>query len=268
MRLQRLTGLERDKILEERDEVLRKIARFKEILSDGHEVLKIIVEELGEIRKLHIDERRTEIIERLGDISIEDLIAEEDMVVTISHDGYIKRNAVSEYRAQRRGGRGKIGATTKEEDFVEDLFIASTHTYILFFTTSGKVFWVKVYQLPKGSRAARGKAIVNLLNLAAEEKISTFLPVREFEEGNNVVFATKNGKVKKTDLMAYSNPRSAGIIAISLEEGDELINVCSTDGEQELIISTTRGQAIRFKETDVRQMGRSAAGCARNQLEW
>ncbi len=267
MRLQRLTGLERDKILAEHAETLTQIARFKQILADEREVYKIIVEELQQVKKLHADERRTQIVDESTEISIEDMIAEEDMAVTISSQGYIKRNAVSLYRAQRRGGRGKIGATTKEEDFVEHLFVASTHSYILFFTTSGKAYWIKVHELPQAGRAARGKAIVNLLNLDKDEKISAFLPVREFQEGRHVFFATKNGTVKKTDLMAYSNPRKAGIIAISLDPGDEVIGVRLTDGQQEIILSTRDGQAIRFKEADVRSMGRGAGGVRGITLE-
>jgi DNA gyrase subunit A len=267
MRLQRLTGLERDKILEEHAETTKQIARYREILASEHEVYKIIVEELQQLRKLHADERRTEIVDESTEISIEDMIVEEDMAITISHEGYIKRNAVGLYRAQRRGGRGKIGATTKEEDFVEHLFVASTHSYMLFFTTSGKVYWIKVHELPQAGRAARGKAMVNLLNLGADEKISAFLPVREFQEGRYIVFATKNGTVKKTDLMAYSNPRKAGIIAITLDPGDEVIGVRLTDGEQELILSTREGQAIRFKEEDVRPMGRGAGGVRGVSLE-
>src|SRR5262249_6502875 len=195
MRLQRLTGLERDKILEEHAETVKEIARYREILGDEREVYKIILEELQQVKQLHADERRTQIVDESTEISIEDMIVEEDMAVTVSHEGYIKRNAVGLYRAQRRGGRGKIGATTKEEDFVEDLFVASTHSYILFFTTSGKVYWTKVHEIPQAGRAARGKAIVNLLNLETGEKISAFLPVREFQEGRYVVFATKNGTV-------------------------------------------------------------------------
>jgi len=210
MRLQRLTGLEREKILAEHAETLQQIARYKAILADEREVYKIIVTELQEIKKLHADERRTQIVDETTDISIEDMIVEEDMAVTISHEGYIKRNAATLYRAQRRGGRGKLGATTKEEDFVEHLFVASTHSHLLFFTTSGKVYWIKVHELPQAGRAARGKAIVNLLNLDKDEKISAFLPVREFQEGRYVVFATKNGTVKKTDLMAYAIPGAAG----------------------------------------------------------
>ncbi len=267
MRLQRLTGLERDKILEEHAATLKQIARFKEILGDEREIYKIIVTELEEVRKLHADERRTEIVDETTEISIEDMIVEEDMAVTISHEGYIKRNAVTLYRAQRRGGRGKVGATTKEEDFVEHLFVASTHSYILFFTTSGKVFWIKVHELPQAGRAARGKAIVNLLTLDKDEKISAFLPVREFQEGRYIIFATKNGTVKKTELMAYSNPRKAGIISISIDPGDEVIGVRLTDGQQHVILSTREGQAIRFKEENVRPMGRGAGGVRGITLE-
>jgi DNA gyrase subunit A len=260
MRLQRLTNLERDKILEEHADVLKQIARYHEILADEHEVEKIIVGELREVRQQYADPRRTEIVDDPTDISIEDLIADEDMVVTVSHEGYIKRNPVAEYRAQRRGGRGKIGASTKEEDFIEHLFIASTHAYILVFTTSGKLYWVKVHEVPPGSRAARGKAIVNILNLQGSEKVSAFLTVREFQSGRYVFFATKQGLVKKTALDEYANPRPSGIIAIKLNEGDEVIGVRLTDTAQEVILSTAGGQAIRFRESDVRPMGRNAAG--------
>jgi DNA gyrase subunit A len=266
MRLQRLTNLERDRIVEEHAEVLKQIARYQEILADEGEVLEIIVEELREVRKLYADARRTEIVEDATDLSDEDLIAEEDMVVTVSHDGYIKRNPAGEYRAQRRGGRGKIGAVTKEEDFIEQLFIASTHAYILFFTTSGKLYWTKVHALPQAGRAARGKAIVNLLQLQADEKVSAFLAVREFRPGRYVLFATKQGVVKKTDLEEYANPRPSGIIAIRLNEGDEVIGVRLTDGDQNVILSTRAGQAIRFREADVRPMGRAAAGVRGIQL--
>ncbi|MFQ5665750.1 MAG: DNA gyrase subunit A [Candidatus Binatia bacterium] len=260
MRLQRLTGLERQKIADEHAATVRQIARYKEILADEREVYKIIVAELREVKTLYADPRRTQIIDESSDISVEDMIVEEDMAVTISHEGYIKRNAAALYRAQRRGGRGRIGATTKEADFVEHLFVASTHAYLLFFTTSGNVYWIKVHELPQAGRAARGKAIVNLLNLGKDEKISAFLPVREFQQGRYVAFATKGGTVKKTDLMAYANPRRAGIIAINLDDGDEVIGVRLTDGQQELILSTRNGQAIRFREEEVRPMGRAAAG--------
>jgi DNA gyrase subunit A len=189
------------------------------------------------------------------------------MAVTISHEGYIKRNPVSLYRAQRRGGKGKIGTTTRDEDFVEHLFIASTHSYILFFTTIGKVYWIKVHEVPQAGRAARGKAIVNLLDLGPDEKISAFLPVREFRENHFVFFATKQGVVKKTDLMAYANPRPSGIIAIGLDTGDEVIGVRLTDGKQEVILTTRDGQSIRFREDEVRSMGRGAAGVKGITLE-
>lgn len=267
MRLQRLTGLERDKILEEHREVVALIARLRAILADEREVMKIIVGELREVKTMYGDTRRTAIVDEVGDISIEDMIADEDMAVTISHEGYIKRNPVSLYRAQRRGGKGKIGTTTREEDFVEHLFIASTHSHILFFTTIGKVYWIKVHEVPQAGRSARGKAIVNLLELRPDEKISAFLPVREFRENHFVLFATKQGVVKKTDLMAYANPRPSGIIAIGLDAGDEVIAVKLTDGKQEVILTTRDGQAIRFREEDVRSMGRGAGGVKGVTLE-
>lgn len=267
MRLQRLTNLERDKILEEHAEVTALIGRLRAILADEREISKIIVDEMRELKATYGDRRRTEIVEEVGDISIEDMIADEDMAVTISHEGYIKRNPVSLYRAQRRGGKGKIGTTTRDEDFVEHLFIASTHSYILFFTTVGKVYWIKVHEVPQAGRAARGKAIVNLLDLKPDEKISAFLPVREFREHHFVFFATKQGVVKKTDLMAFANPRPSGIIAIGLDDGDEVIGVRLTDGKQEVILTTRDGQAIRFREDEVRSMGRGASGVKGITLE-
>ena len=267
MRLQRLTGLERDRILAEHADTLQQIARYKEILADEREVYRIIVDELQALKDQHADGRRTQIVDETTEISLEDMIAEEDMAVTISHEGYVKRNPVTLYRAQRRGGRGKIGAVTREQDFVEHLFVASTHSYMLFFTTIGKVYWLKVHELPQAGRAARGKAIVNLLNLGPDEKLSAFLPVREFQEGHYVLFATKTGTVKKTDLMAYANPRKAGIIAISLDDDDEVIGVRLTDGQQQVILSTRDGQAIRFSEDDVRPMGRGATGVRGIALE-
>jgi DNA gyrase subunit A len=267
LRLQRLTGLERDKIMEEHRETGELIAKLRAILADEREIFKIIVGELKEIKDRYGDERRTQIVEHTDEISIEDMIVDEDMAVTISHEGYIKRNAVTLYRAQRRGGKGKIGTTTREEDFVEYLFIASMHSYILFFTTIGKVYWIKVHELPQASRAARGKPIVNLLNLEPGEKVSAFLTVREFQEGRYIVFATKNGLIKKTELMAYANPRASGIRAIGLEERDEVIGVRLTDGNQEIILSTADGQSIRFKEEQVRSTGRGSFGVVGMRLD-
>jgi len=267
LRLQRLTGLERDKIMEEHRETVELIAKLRAILADEKEIYKIIVEELKEIKKNYGDERRTKIIDRSEEISIEDLIVDEDMAVTISHEGYIKRNPVTLYRAQRRGGKGKIGTTTREEDFVEYMFIASMHAYILFFTTIGKVYWIKVHELPQASRAARGRPIVNLLNLESGERVSAFLAVREFQQGRYIVFATKNGLIKKTELMAYAKPRPSGIRAIGLEPGDEVIGVRLTDGQQELILSTADGQSIRFKEEQVRATGRGTFGVVGMKLE-
>ncbi len=260
MRLQRLTSLERDKIVAEYTETEQAITHYREILADRREVSKIIVEELRTLKEKYADTRRTQIVDEAAAISVEDLIVDEDMVVTISHEGYIKRNAVALYRAQRRGGRGKIGATTREEDFVEHLFVASTHSYLLFFTTTGKVYWLKVHEIPQAGRAARGRAVTNLLSLRPEEKLSAFLPVREFQDSRHVLFATRRGLVKKTDLMQYSSPRPSGIIAIALEEGDEVVGVRLTDGAREAILSTRQGQAIRFEEAEVRSMGRDTYG--------
>jgi DNA gyrase subunit A len=260
MRLQRLTNLEREKIVEDYAEVIKLIARLKEILSHERLLLNLIVEELTEIKERYGDDRRTEIIEEAQELKLEDLIVEEDMVVTISHSGYIKRNAISLYRSQRRGGRGKMGMTTKEEDFVEHLFIASTHSYILFFTDAGKVYWLKVHEIPQAGRMTRGKAIINLLNLSGEEKIAAILPVRAFEEGKFVVLATKKGIIKKTDLMSYSHPRAGVIIALNLDPGDGLISACLTDGTKEILLSSREGKAIRFAEEGVRGMGRAARG--------
>jgi len=267
MRLQRLTNLERDKILEEHREVTALIARLKEILSDRSEVDEIIAGELGEVRDKYGDDRRTTIVEGADDISIEDLIPREDVVVTVSHAGYIKRIPASEYRAQRRGGRGKVGATAREEDFIENIFVASTHDTILFFTSLGRVHWRKVHEIPQGSRTARGKAIVNLLQLGPDEQITAFLPVVRFEEGRHVFFATQRGTVKKTELMAYANRRAAGIVAIGLDDGDHLIGVRLVESGQEILLSTRNGKAIRFAESDVRSMGRGAGGVRGISLE-
>jgi DNA gyrase subunit A len=260
MRLHRLTGLERDKIIEEYNQILALIKRLKEILASEAEILAIIKGELSELRERFGDARRTELIEMTADLSIEDLIVEEDMVVTVSHSGYIKRNAVSLYRAQRRGGKGKTGMRPKDEDFVENLFIASTHSYVLFFTSFGKVYWLKVHEIPQGGRAARGKAIVNLLNLQEEEMVMTILPVKEFEEGRYIITATRNGTVKKTDLMAYSHPRQGGIIALTIDEDDSLIAARLTDGAMDILMASCNGKSIRFNESDARPMGRTARG--------
>ncbi|HBA89613.1 MAG TPA: DNA gyrase subunit A [Geobacter sp.] len=267
MRLHRLTGLERDKILDELREILKYIARLKEILASESEILKIIVGELVELKEKFGDKRRSEIVMQTADISLEDTIVEEDMVVTISHTGYIKRNAVTLYRAQRRGGKGKTGMKTKEEDFVEQLFIASTKDYLMFFTDAGKVYWLKVYEIPEAGRATRGKAIVNLLNLAAGEKITAILPVKEFVDDKFIMMATRNGVVKKTNLMEYSHPRVGGIIAVNLDEGDKLITVALTDGKQDVLLASAHGKAIRFKEEDVRTVGRVSRGVRGMTLE-
>ncbi len=259
MKLQRLTGLERDKIISEYKETLKEIERLKSILKSDALVAKIIKDELLEIKTKYADERRTEIAEETKEITIEDLISEEEMVITLSHQGYIKRNPLSAYRSQRRGGKGLIGMETKEEDFVEQLFIGSTHDYMLFFSNLGRLYWLKTYQIPEAGRAAKGKALINLLQLSEGERITTALPVRDFKEGYLVMF-TKNGTVKKTALTSYSNPRGKGVIAISLEEDDELIAVRKTSGKDDLIIGTRNGLAIKFNEEDVRDMGRTARG--------
>ncbi|HOQ41077.1 MAG TPA: DNA gyrase subunit A [Smithellaceae bacterium] len=260
MRLQRLTGLEREKIDAEYAEVTALIARLEGILADPQKVLRVIIDELNEIKSKYGDERRTEIVASTEDIDIEDMIVEEDMVVTISHAGYIKRNAVSLYKSQHRGGRGKVGMGTKEEDFVEKIFIASTHHYLLVFTSAGKVHWLKVYQIPQAGRAAKGKAMVNLVSLAPGERVSATLPIREFVTDKYVVMATRKGIIKKTDLAAYSNPRTGGIIAISIDDDDELVDVQLTNGDQDVFLASKRGMAIRFREDEVRDMGRTARG--------
>jgi len=267
MRLHRLTGLEQDKIIQEYEEILRVIARLKEILGSEAEILKIIKVELLEVKEKFGDPRRTEIIGQTAEITLEDTIVEEDMVVTISHTGYIKRSAVSLYRAQRRGGKGKTGMKTKEEDFVEQLFIASTKDYMLFFTDAGKVFWLKVYEIPEGGRATRGKAIVNLLNLSAGEKISAIMPVKEFTDDRFIMMATLLGVVKKTPLLEYSHPRVGGIIAVNLDEGDKLITVSLTDGKQDVLLASRNGKSIRFREEDARPMGRVTRGVRGMTLE-
>jgi DNA gyrase subunit A len=260
MRLQRLTNLEQRKIAEEYETLIKLINRLKAILASQQLLLNVIKEELLTIRDTYGDERRTEIVEATPEIKVEDLIAEEDMVVTITHTGYIKRNPISLYRSQHRGGKGKVGIQMKEEDFVEDLFIASTHDFILFFTDAGKIHWMKVHELPQAGRVTRGKAIVNLLNLNPQEKVTAILSLKDFAKDKFITFLTKRGIIKKTTLEAYSNPRAGGIIAIHLDEKDELISTKLTDGKQHLFIGTKLGKAIHFPETQIREMGRTARG--------
>jgi DNA gyrase subunit A len=284
MQLQRLTGLERQKILDELAEVQKLITRLKEILASEKVLLDVIVGELEEVKELFSDERRTEIQGEVGKLGVEDLIKEEEMVVTISHLGYVKRNPISLYRAQRRGGKGKTGAATRDEDFVESLFVASTHSYLLVFSDKGKVYWLKVHEVPQAGRAARGKPIVNLVQLAQGEKVAAILPVRELPEGGGegeaeeaegaeagngtfVFLATRRGLVKKTRLEQYSRPRPSGIIALSIEEGDSLIAARITDGHSHILLSTAQGMAIRFEESEVRPMGRTAYGVKGITLE-
>jgi DNA gyrase subunit A len=267
MTLRRLTGLEREKIEAEHKETIELIAGYKKILSDEKELLKLISDELKDIKKEFGDARRTQIIEAEGEFSVEDLIVEEDVLVTVTHGGYIKRTPLSLYRTQKRGGRGKIGATTAEEDFVERLERVSTHDRLLFFTSAGKVYELKAYQLPEGGRAAKGRSIANLLSLASEESLSAFMPMPKETAGKFVFFATRRGRVKKTAIDEYDNIRSSGIIAINLEDGDSLVAVRITDGNQQIVLSTREGQAIRFKEEEARAMGRATAGVSGMELE-
>jgi DNA gyrase subunit A len=260
MRLQRLTQLERHKVVEEHEQTLALIEELKGILASDAKLMAIIRRELLEIKEEYGDARRTEIVTETTELTIEDLLADEEMVVTITRSGYIKRTHVEAYRSQRRGGKGVTGMETKEEDIVEDLFIASTHSYLLFFTTLGKVHWLKVHEIPEGGRQAKGKAMVNLLSLGERETVATCVPVRDFAAGGFVLFATKQGKVKKTALEAYSHPRAGGIQAIGLEAGDSVITARRTDGQREVMIATKLGMIIRFSEEEVRPMGRAAAG--------
>ncbi len=260
LRLHRLTGLEQDKIRSEYEEKLIQIAELIEILENPDRLREVIREELEAIRDEYGDERRTEIIEKKLDLSLEDLIAEEDLVVTLSHEGYAKSQPLSDYRAQRRGGKGKSAAKTKDDDFVEKLFVANTHDTILCFSTNGKVYWLKVYQLPQAGRTAKGKPLVNLLPLENEESITAILPVKGFEDGKFVFMATSDGTVKKTSLEQFSRPRANGIIAIDLVDGNQLVGVGLTEGSQDVMLFSTSGKAIRFAEQDVREMGRTARG--------
>lgn len=260
LRLHRLTGLEQDKIRDEYAEVLVKIAEFIDILENTDRLMEVIREELVAIKEEYGDERRTEILDQKLDLTLEDMIAEEDLVVTLSHEGYAKSQPLSDYRAQRRGGKGKSATKTKDEDFVERMFVANSHDTILCFSDAGKVYWLKVYELPQAGRGARGKPIVNLLPLDSEEHITAILAVKEFSEGSYVFMATSDGTVKKTSLMDFSRPRANGIIAIDLVEGNELVGVGLTNGAQEVMLFSSSGKSIRFAEGDVRKMGRTARG--------
>ena len=260
MRLQRLTGLERQRILEEHRKILDEIAQLRKIMEDESLLMSVVRQELIELKEEYGDGRRTEIVRDVQELDLIDYITEEDMVVTVSHAGYIKRSPVQLYRSQRRGGKGRSGTRPREEDFVELLFVASTHDYLLFFTNLGRIHWLKVYQLPEAGPLARGKAIVNLLQLQAAERVATILPVREFETDMYVVMATRKGVVKKTELMAYGKPRAGGIIALKIDEDDELINVRLTDGRQQLFFTTKAGKALRCREEEIRPIGRVTRG--------
>jgi DNA gyrase subunit A len=260
MRLQKLTGLEREKVVEEYRELMELIEGLRAILASDELVLEEIRKELEAIRKAYSDPRRTEIIPESHDITIEDMIADEDMVITVTRAGYVKRSPLSLYRAQHRGGKGRKGMVTKEGDFVEHLYVASAHSYILVFTESGQVHWLKVHEVPQLGPAARGKAIVNLLHLGEEQKVATTVAVREFPEDRYLVFATENGTIKKTQLSAYAHPRAGGIIAIKIDDGDRLLDVRETDGQQTILLATTKGFAIHFAERDARPMGRATRG--------
>ncbi|MBD3868367.1 MAG: DNA gyrase subunit A [Acidobacteria bacterium] len=260
MRLHRLTGLERQKIIDEYEEIIKLITSLKEILASDALQYKIIVDELAEIREKFADPRRTEIVDSEEEISLEDLIKEEDMVITVTRTGYIKRTALSEYRAQKRGGKGRKGMTPRAEDLVDTLFVASTHDYILVFTSAGKMHWLKVYRIPEVGADGKGKALVNLIQIGQGETVAAILAVRDFEDDRFVVLSTRRGFIKKTALSAFSNPRAAGIIAINIEEGDEVLSAGMSDGNSEIFIATASGKSIRFKESDVRPMGRTTRG--------
>jgi DNA gyrase subunit A len=260
MRLQRLTGLERQKIVDEYEEMLKLIERLKAILASERMQLQIVIDELEALKQQFGDPRRTEIVANAEEISIEDLIQEEEVVITVSHTGYIKRTALSTYRSQRRGGKGRIGMTTRDEDAVRHLFIASTHDYILVFTSSGKMYWLKVHEIPDVSSSGRGRPVVNMIQIGPDEKVCAMLNVREFSEGKFVVMASRKGYIKKTELSAFSNVRANGIIALTLDPGDDVLGVDLSDGSAEIIMATAKGKSIRFKESDVRPMGRNARG--------
>jgi DNA gyrase subunit A len=263
MQLQRLTGLERQKIVDELVELLKTIERLRAILSSDTILMQLVVDELIAVRDKFADVRRTEIIDESGEFRIEDLIADEDMAITVTNTGYIKRTAISTYRMQRRGGKGRIGMRTRDEDFVSHLFIASTHSYIMIFSDRGRAYWLKVHEVPDVGPGGKGKAIANLVSMEEGEKIAALLAIKEWpaaEEQQFVVMGTRKGIVKKTDLTAFSNPRAGGIIAIGVEDDDSVIAVEMTDGKEQVFIGTSDGMSIRFDETDVRPMGRTAYG--------
>jgi DNA gyrase subunit A len=267
MQLQRLTGLERQKIADELKEKRELIARLKEILASAKLIDGIVAEELKKIREDHGDARRTVILDAVDEITFEDTIADEDVAISITHSGYVKRTFITSYRAQKRGGRGRVGMRTRDEDFVNNIFIASTHSYILIFTDRGRVYWLKVHEIPDVGPQGKGKAVVNLINLHAGEKIAAFCSVKDFTSQGHVLLATRNGVVKKTELAAFSNPRPSGIIALSVEEADALINAVPTSGKDEILLGTRDGMAIHFHEEDVRPMGRAAYGVKGIELE-
>jgi len=260
MRLQRLTGLEREKIIADYNATIKMIAELKGILTNEQLVLDIISRELAEIRESFADDRRTQFIEEQDDITVEDLITDEEVVVTVTYSGYIKRLPVDTYRSQRRGGRGVIGAGTKAEDFIWEIFVASTHEYILCFTDKGRMYWLKVHKVPEGARIARGKPIINLLNLSSNERIQAVLPVKEFPADKYIILVTAKGVIKKTSLDLFSRPNKKGIIALNVDEGDFVVEARVTNGSQQVLLVTKQGQSIRFDEQDVRGMGRAARG--------
>jgi DNA gyrase subunit A len=260
LRLHRLTGLERDKIVSEYKEILDKIKYLMEILQNPDALVRVIRDELQEIRQSYADTRRTEILANHSDLTDEDLIPEEDLVVTLSHGGYVKAQGLDTYQAQKRGGRGRSATKVKDEDFIDKLFVANSHDTLLCFSSRGKVYWLKVYQVPQASREARGKPIINLLPLQDDERINAVLPVREYDADHFVFMATSKGTVKKTSLEAFSRPRANGIIAIDLRDGDKLVDVAITDGKRDILLGASSGKAIRFNEADVREMGRGASG--------
>jgi DNA gyrase subunit A len=266
MQLQRLTGLEREKILVELAELLKTIERLRAILASERLLMQIIVDELKAVREQYGDDRRTEIIDETGELSVEDLIAEEDMAISVTNTGYIKRTAITTYRSQKRGGKGRIGMRTREEDFVSHLFVASTHAYIMIFSDRGRAYWLKVHEIPDVGPGGKGKSIANLVSMEEGEKIAAMLAVKEFEEDKFIVMGSRLGVVKKTELSAFSNPRTGGIIAMGIEDNDSVIAAQVTDGSAEVFIATRYGMAIRFPESDARPMGRTAYGTRGIQL--